>query len=107
VFVVPIRIGGGTRIKIFEAMASGTPVVSTTVGAEGLPVVHQRHLLNADTAEDFARAVVTVLQDHHLAADLAEQAKRFVSENYDWARISDQFAEVCSQTIRKKQGTFS
>lgn len=107
VFVVPIRIGGGTRIKIFEAMASGTPVVSTSVGAEGLPVVDQDHLLKADTAETFARAVVTLLRDQRLSARLAEQAKLFVSENFDWARISDQFSEVCSQTLRRKQGTFS
>ncbi len=68
VYVVPLRIGGGTRLKIFEAMAMGKAVVSTTVGAEGLPVVGGEHLLLADEPRGFARAVVRLLRDVERAA---------------------------------------
>jgi glycosyltransferase involved in cell wall biosynthesis len=61
VMVVPLRIGGGTRLKIFEAMAAEVPVVSTTIGAEGLEVVHGRHALIADDAKSFADAVISLL----------------------------------------------
>ena len=103
VFVVPIRIGGGTRIKIFEAMASGTPVVSTTIGAEGLTVQHQRHLLLADSPQDFAQAVINLLQNTGLAAQIAEQAKTFVKENNDWKIVAWQFAEICRTTIQQRK----
>ena len=63
VYIVPLRIGGGTRLKIFEAMAMGKAVVSTTVGAEGLPVTSGEHLLLADEPRTFARAVVRLLRD--------------------------------------------
>src|SRR6185503_7113005 len=63
VYVVPLRVGGGTRLKIFEALAMGKPVVSTTVGAEGLPLVPGKHYLRADEPADFARAVVALLRD--------------------------------------------
>src|SRR6266849_5368055 len=62
VYVVPLRIGGGTRLKIFEALAMGKPVVSTTVGAEGLPLTSGRHVLLADEPAAFARAVVSLLR---------------------------------------------
>src|SRR4051795_12763497 len=63
VYVVPLRIGGGTRLKIFEAMAMGKAVVSTTVGAEGLPVKHGEHVMLADEPAAFADAVVALLRD--------------------------------------------
>ena len=69
-YVVPIRIGGGTRLKIYEAMAMEKPIVSTTVGAEGLPVGDGGELLLADTPEAFAEAVVSVLTDEELAQGL-------------------------------------
>jgi glycosyltransferase involved in cell wall biosynthesis len=98
VFIVPLRIGGGTRIKIFEAMASGVPVVSTTVGAEGLVVEHQRHLLFADTAAEFVQAVITLCQNPTLAQRIATAAKTLVTENYDWKIVAQQFAEICHKT---------
>ena len=67
VYVVPLRIGGGTRLKIFEAMAMGKAVVSTTVGAEGLPVENGEHLLLADEPHVFARSVVRLLRDRRSA----------------------------------------
>jgi sugar transferase (PEP-CTERM/EpsH1 system associated) len=102
-FVVPIRIGGGTRIKIFEAMASGIPVVSTTVGAEGLPVQHQHHLLLADSPEDFAQAVITLLRNTGLAAQIAGQAETFVKQNNDWKIVGQQFADICRKAILQRK----
>jgi glycosyltransferase involved in cell wall biosynthesis len=87
VAVVPLRAGGGTRLKILEAFAAGVPVVSTRLGAEGLDTVDGIHLLLADNAEDFAAAVVRVLRDHVLAERLVANARE-LGEQYDWARIA-------------------
>src|SRR5690606_6689229 len=63
-FVVPLRVGGGTRLKVYEAMAMGCPVISTSLGVEGLPVEDGRHCLLADTPESLAAAIVRVLHDN-------------------------------------------
>jgi glycosyltransferase involved in cell wall biosynthesis len=84
VAAAPLRAGGGTRLKILEAMAYGCPVVSTTLGAEGLPVQEGEHLLLADTAEDFARAAVHLLEDPELRSRLRSNARRFVEGGYRW-----------------------
>jgi glycosyltransferase involved in cell wall biosynthesis len=93
VFVVPLRVGGGTRLKIFEAMAAGRGVVSTTVGAEGLDVRHGRDLLLADDAETFADHVVTLLGDRHRRRRL-ERAAAELASRYDWPVITRQFESV-------------
>jgi len=80
---VPLLSGGGVRVKILEAMAMGVPVVSTTVGCEGLDVRHGEHLLIADTPLGFARACASLLQDQELARRLAENARRLILERYD------------------------
>jgi polysaccharide biosynthesis protein PslH len=80
---VPLLSGGGIRVKILEAMAMGLPVVSTTVGCEGLEVQDGVHLLIADTPEDFARACATLLQDKELAHKLAQNARQLILERYD------------------------
>jgi len=92
--IVPLRVGGGTRIKIFEAMAAGRPVVSTTIGAEGLPVTHAEHLLIADSPADFAEAVVQVLSDDEMARRLARQGRDLVEERFGWRRAADAFAAI-------------
>jgi glycosyltransferase involved in cell wall biosynthesis len=101
VFIVPLRIGGGTRIKIFEAMASGLPVVSTSVGAEGLPLQHQRHLLLADSPDDFARSVVMLLKDRALARQITDTAHSLVTHNYDWRVITRQVENILRTTIQE------
>jgi glycosyltransferase involved in cell wall biosynthesis len=85
--VVPLRIGSGTRLKILEAWAHGIPVVSTTVGAEGLPVAHAENLLIADAAPALAKACVRVLTDESLRTRLAEAGRRTVESRFDWADI--------------------
>jgi sugar transferase (PEP-CTERM/EpsH1 system associated) len=94
-YVVPLRIGGGTRLKIFEAMAMHKPIVSTTIGAEGLPVRHEAELLLADKPEEFAAAVVRVLTDQEFAFHLGRRAARLVREQFGWNRVADRFAEIC------------
>lgn len=84
-YIVPLRIGGGTRLKIFEAMSAGRAVVSTSIGAEGLPTVPGRHLALADTPEAFAREVVTLLRDEDARNELARAARELVTTHYDWA----------------------
>jgi glycosyltransferase involved in cell wall biosynthesis len=80
---VPILSGGGVRVKILEAMAVGVPVISTTIGAEGLEVRHGEHLLIADTPRDFARACREVLQDAQLSQRLTHNARQLILERYD------------------------
>jgi sugar transferase (PEP-CTERM/EpsH1 system associated) len=83
--IVPLRVGGGTRLKIFEAMAAGKAVVSTTIGAEGLPTESGRHLLIADGAEAFAAAVVRVIRDPELRRRMEREARTLVTTHYDWS----------------------
>ncbi len=85
VYIVPLRIGGGTRLKIFEAMAMSKAVVSTTVGAEGLPVTAGEHLMLADEPRGFARAVVRLLRDLDRRRGIEQAARTLVVEQYDWS----------------------
>lgn len=91
--VVPLRIGGGTRLKVLEAMAMARPVISTTIGAEGLAVTDGENILMGDTAEAFATQVGRVLDDDDLAKRLGSSARRLVEATYDW-RISARKLEV-------------
>ena len=99
VFIVPMRVGGGTRLKIFEAMAMERAVVSTTVGAEGLPVEHERHVLLADTADTFAAAVVRLCRSTQEASELGRRAAEFVRETYGWDSVTAQFVDLCSSVV--------
>jgi sugar transferase (PEP-CTERM/EpsH1 system associated) len=88
VYIVPLRIGGGTRLKIFEAMSMAKAVVSTGVGAEGLPVEDGRHLILADEPNTFARAVVRLLRDVNRRRALEGAARSLVIEKYDWSSVA-------------------
>ena len=87
VYVVPLRMGGGTRFKILEALAMGKPVVSTTLGAEGFPVAHGRELLLADEPAEFAQAVVSLLNEPGRGVKLGQAGRAFVEARYDWRVI--------------------
>lgn len=84
VVIAPLRIGGGTRLKIVEALAMGKAIVSTTLGAEGLAITGERELLLADTAQDFARQVCRVLDDGALARRLGAAARQAAEARYSW-----------------------
>jgi sugar transferase (PEP-CTERM/EpsH1 system associated) len=87
VYVAPLRIGGGTRLKLLEAMAMAKPVVATRLGAEGYPVEDGRELLLADTVSSFAMAVVSLLRAPKRRAELGQSARAFVERYYDWRSI--------------------
>ena len=97
VYVAPLRIAGGTRIKIFEAMGMGRAVVSTRIGAEGLPVVDGEHVLLADEAGDFAEKVIALVRDRTRRQLLARAGWELVRRNYSWEKAAEQFAAVCQQ----------
>lgn len=99
VVVVPLLVGGGTRIKIFEAMAMGRAVVSTTLGAEGLPVQHGHDLVLADGAGDFSNAVLMLLQDESRRNTIGENARQLVNHRYSAEIIARQFETICRQTV--------
>jgi len=101
VCVVPLRIGGGTRLKIFEAMSMAKTVVSTTIGAEGLPVRAGEHLLIADEPAEFAQSTVALLRDPTRRRTIGLTARDLVVQNYSWTRVAKQFAEVLGNVVAK------
>ena len=101
VVIVPLRIGGGTRLKIYEAMATAKAVVSTTVGAEGLDVHHGRDIILADDPRSFAQAVIMLLRDPDLRRRY-EKAAVETAARYDWPAIGERFSEVLQSVAEKK-----
>jgi sugar transferase (PEP-CTERM/EpsH1 system associated) len=99
VFVVPLRVGGGTRLKIYEAMAMGKAVVSTSVGAEGLDVEDGCDILLADTTPTFADSIIKLLCDQH-AREQIESAAARLAASFDWSVIANRFEEVLNETIK-------
>jgi glycosyltransferase involved in cell wall biosynthesis len=92
VAVVPLRVGSGTRLKIVEAWAAGTPVVSTTLGAEGLECEPERDLLIADVSEEFAKKVINLLQDTRLAREIGANGRSRFEAAYTWQTAWDELA---------------
>jgi glycosyltransferase involved in cell wall biosynthesis len=101
--VVPLRVGGGTRLKILEAMALGTPVVSTSKGAEGLEATHGEDILIADTPAEFADAVLRLLDDRALRARLATNGRRLVESRYGWEGIGEKLDHLLRQVVKEKK----
>lgn len=101
VCIVPLRIGGGTRLKIFEAMSMAKAIVSTSIGAEGLPVENGKHLLVADDPESFAQSTLQLLSIASQRAQIGCAARRLVEENYSWAKVSKGFAEVLENVVKR------
>ena len=103
-YVIPLRIGGGTRLKVYEAMAMEKPIVSTSVGAEGLPVQNGTELLFADTPEAFADAVVRVLKNPAEGAALGTRAAETVRTKFGWDGVARDFEALCQRAIRRHAG---
>lgn len=104
VVIVPLRIGGGTRLKIFEAMAMAKAMVSTSIGAEGLDVTSGRDLLIADDAQSFAAAILQLLRQPELRRTY-EQNAAALAARYDWSQIARRFAEVLEKTRAESGST--
>ncbi|TAH52877.1 MAG: glycosyltransferase [Chloroflexota bacterium] len=94
VFVVPLRAGGGMRVKILDAWARGIPMVTTTIGSEGIETISNENILTADTPEAFAGAVIKLLQDDAFARSVAVRGRAWVEQNYDWKKIYTAFDEI-------------
>ena len=99
VYVVPLRVGGGTRLKIFEALAMGKPVISTTIGAEGLDVESDRHAILVDDPEAFSRAVVALLDDGGRRAHLGAAGRALVEARYSWPQVARVFESQLLEAI--------
>ena len=99
VCIVPLRIGGGTRLKIFEAMAMGKAVVSTSVGAEGLPVSTNEDAILADTSTDFADSIIALFDDPQKRRRLGSAARKLVEKSFSWQRVAEHFARALHDTV--------
>jgi glycosyltransferase involved in cell wall biosynthesis len=101
VCVVPLRAGGGTRLKIFEALALAKPVVSTSIGAEGLSLVPGQQVVIADDPAEFARAVVSLLRDPKRQQAIGLAGRRLVEHRYSWATVASEFEALCEEVVRR------
>ncbi|OGO29109.1 MAG: hypothetical protein A2Z16_08265 [Chloroflexi bacterium RBG_16_54_18] len=105
--VAPILSGGGTRLKILEGMALGTPVVASSKGAEGLAVTHGENIMIADEPRDFADACLKLLSSEDLRQRLAASARRFVEEQHDWQAIGRRFCELVESVFENQAASKS
>ena len=103
VYVIPLWVGSGTRIKAFEAMAMGRPVVSTSLGIEGLDVTDGEHFLRADSAEAFSRGVLSLLDDADLRTRVASAARRLMEERFSWSSVARQFEAICFGAVARRR----
>ena len=101
VCVAPLRVGGGTRLKILEAMALGRPVVATSKGAEGLEVTHGYDILIADDPATFADCILRLLADPSLRERLAQAARQTVEEKYDWRIIGRRLDALLRDVVQQ------
>lgn len=106
-YIAPLRVGGGTRLKLLEAMACGLPIVSTTLGAEGLEVYSSKHLLLAHSADAFADAVLSVLRDREFAASLAANARELACSRYEWDLLLPVLDEAYQEMGNSSRGSSS
>jgi glycosyltransferase involved in cell wall biosynthesis len=105
VFLMPMRAGGGTRIKALEAFATGVPIVSTTVGVEGLGAVPDSHVLIGETAEQLADAVVRALTDRELRGRLSREGRRLVESHFDWDQIAAAYERTIAEVVGKARAS--
>ena len=103
VYVIPLWVGSGTRIKAFEAMAMGRPVVSTSLGIEGLAVTHDEHFVRADNTADFAGAILSLLDDGARRARIADAARALMEEKFSWRVVAGQFEAICLRALERRR----
>lgn len=102
VMVTPIKGSGGTRLKVLEAMASGLPIVSTSIGVAGLGVNHGEHVLVSDTEQGLANETIRILSDKKLYKKVSENGQKFVQKNYDWKSIVKLHDEIYKKVTKTK-----
>ena len=99
---VPLRIGGGSRLKILEALAGSLPVITTRIGVEGLHLDREQHVTVADAPADMASGIIEMMKNPSHARTQAERGRQKVLERYDWSGLADQLESVWLQTAGKK-----
>jgi len=99
VYAIPLRVGSGTRLKVFEAMAMGRPIVSTALGVEGLEVRDGTEYVAADTAAAFAAGVLMLLDDAGRRAAIAMAARELVAGRFGWAQVTRRFEAICAAML--------
>jgi glycosyltransferase involved in cell wall biosynthesis len=107
VYVIPLFVGSGTRIKAFEAMAMGRPVISTSLGIEGLDVTDGEHFLRADSAEAFSRGILAFLGDATLRARIAAAARGLMEQRFSWKNVAAQFEAICLDALERRRSAKS
>jgi glycosyltransferase involved in cell wall biosynthesis len=105
IFILPMRTGSGTRLKVFEAMASGKAIVSTSVGAEGLPITDGENILLADGSQRFAQAVVRLIRDDAMRLRLERGARALAENGLSWAMATQRLEEAIMGTAKKSLDT--
>jgi glycosyltransferase involved in cell wall biosynthesis len=100
--IVPLLIGGGTRLKIVEAMGMNCPVVSSTIGAEGLGLTHEKELLLADDSEPFTNAVFELIDNPQRAAEMAERARVFVEATLTWKILAENLVGIWRKVSKSR-----
>jgi sugar transferase (PEP-CTERM/EpsH1 system associated) len=105
VYVAPLRVGGGTRLKLLQAMAMEAAIVATSLGAEGFPVTHGRELLLADTPASFAQAILALLDDPEQRAQLGAAARRFVETTYGWDALVPKLEALYDSTPERSSNS--
>lgn len=103
VYVIPLRVGGGTRLKVYEAMALGCPVVSTSIGVEGLPLEPDVHYLRADGTAQMADTVIALLADATRRERLSRAARTHVEAHFSFRAIARDFERICLDTFERRQ----
>jgi glycosyltransferase involved in cell wall biosynthesis len=103
-FIIPLRVGGGTRLKVFEAMAMGCPVVSTSIGVEGLPVVAGEHYLLGEDPATLAQQTIALLRDPERGRELAGHARAYVENNCSFRNAAGVFEEICLKAMSGRAG---
>jgi glycosyltransferase involved in cell wall biosynthesis len=103
--VVPLRSGGGTRLKILEGLSFGVPTISSSIGAEGLELEDREHIVVADDPQSFSAAVLEVLRDEELRSHLRITGRKFVEENYDWRSQASRLRRIVEDALQRKTGS--
>ena len=98
-FIVPMRVGGGTRLKIYEAMSMGLPVISTSIGAEGLPVADDETAVLRDDPRSFADAVIRLLEEDDERRRIGDAGQRLVRARFGWGGVADAFMATCASVV--------
>lgn len=102
VSIVPLRLGGGTRLKILEALSMEKPIVSTSMGAEGIEVTNGENIVLADNSQDFAEGVIKLLRDEKECQRLGKNGRKLVEAKYDWSVIGNRLLEVYERLTNSK-----